>query len=104
MVNDPDVIIMSRQKKYYENHKEKIKERYSEIIKCECGVEVMKCNISKHKKSLKHLAALNINIKYPSDIICCDCGAIVNSSYYKKHMLTNKHSVCLKYRMNKLDQ
>jgi hypothetical protein len=41
--------------KWYENNKEKLKEN----IICDCGCEVMKCNLTRHKKSKKHLLYLN---------------------------------------------
>ena len=40
---------------YYENNKDKIKERKSVIIICECGSRIQKGKISRHKKSIKHI-------------------------------------------------
>ncbi len=57
--------IAETMKKYYEGNKEKIsasgkayyernKERLSEKITCECGVVVIKRNLTRHKKTQKH--------------------------------------------------
>jgi len=48
--------IKDMNKKYYDENKEKIKEKFSEKITCECGSIVRKGDISKHRKSLKHIA------------------------------------------------
>lgn len=53
-------------KQYYQANKEKIKEYYqakkekieAKII-CECGCEVRKSNINRHKKSKKHIDRMN---------------------------------------------
>ena len=55
-------------RKYYNNHKEqrnekariKHKEQMLSKIKCECGEEVGKKNLSKHKKTHKHLQLMNL--------------------------------------------
>ena len=47
-------------KKYYETNKEKINEYRSQIVTCECGCEVTKRNLSKHKKSKKHQELLKV--------------------------------------------
>ncbi len=50
---------------------EKRKEQYEEIIVCECGLEVHKPSLVKHKKSLKHLRIINQSKreqKYRSEI------------------------------------
>lgn len=41
-------------KQYSQEHKEEISKRMSEKVKCECGVEVSRRNISTHKKSKAH--------------------------------------------------
>jgi len=42
-------------KEYYENNKEKILEKMKEKITCECGDYITKWNISRHKKSQRHI-------------------------------------------------
>jgi len=39
---------------YYQEHKDEIKEKRKEIIKCECGSEITKSNLSNHRKTKKH--------------------------------------------------
>ena len=46
------------QKKYREKHKDKIKE----IVLCECGCEIRQNNLSRHKKTKKHLDLVLINV------------------------------------------
>jgi hypothetical protein len=44
-------------KNYYENHKEDVKKKYEEnkqTLTCECGCEVLKVSMKKHKESKKH--------------------------------------------------
>ena len=42
-------------KEYYHNNKEKIKEINKEIIICECGCEITKKSLTRHKKTKKHI-------------------------------------------------
>ena len=46
--------ISIKHKKYRENNREKIKEINTRKVECPCGSIVAKCNLSRHKKSLKH--------------------------------------------------
>jgi len=39
----------------YKNNKEEIKKKQQEKILCDCGEMVMRSNIAKHKKSMKHI-------------------------------------------------
>mgnify|MGYP003346582039 CR=1 FL=1 len=39
-----------RVKKWREENKERIRERKSKKIKCECGKEISSCNFKRHKK------------------------------------------------------
>jgi hypothetical protein len=48
-------------KKYYEINKDKIKNYSIQKIKCECGAEVSRNNISTHKNSKKHLSNIPLN-------------------------------------------
>ena len=42
-------------KDYYEQNKEKINQIASEIVECDCGCSIRRDNLSKHKKTKKHL-------------------------------------------------
>jgi len=42
-------------KEYLKNNKDKIKEREYKIVKCECGCEIIKKSLPRHKKSKKHI-------------------------------------------------
>lgn len=41
-------------KNYYEKNKKEIKEKYEKKVKCECGCELTKQHLTRHKKSKKH--------------------------------------------------
>lgn len=47
------------QKQYYEENANKIKQYKSEKIKCECGCEITKCSLTRHKKTQKHQELMN---------------------------------------------
>jgi len=53
--------IKEKKKKYHETHKEEINAKRSVKIKCECGCQVRKSNISSHRKTPKHLDLMKIN-------------------------------------------
>ncbi len=46
---------INKKKEYYENNKEELKKKASIIISCECGCEIRKASLSRHRKSKKHL-------------------------------------------------
>ena len=46
-------------KNYYEKNKEIISEKRSIKIVCECGCEISKCNLPRHKKSNNHINKIN---------------------------------------------
>ncbi len=46
-------------KKYYQDNKETILKKEKEKIICQCGCEVLKLNISRHKRTAKHAKLLN---------------------------------------------
>jgi len=80
------------QKEYRENNLEKIKERKSIKVMCECGLEVNKDAIARHRKSQGHLDKINGNIKnYAKEIIKCDCGGSYQLYRKKRHERTQKH-------------
>lgn len=51
--------IKEYKKEYYENNKEHYKEHKSQKVICECGCEITRSSLTKHKKSLKHINKLN---------------------------------------------
>ena len=51
--------ILEKKKIYRENNKSKIKVYNTTKIKCECGCEITRNGISKHKKTKKHLDLMN---------------------------------------------
>lgn len=48
------VNISNYNKEYVEKNKDKIKERHSENVICECGAEITRQCLSRHKKTKKH--------------------------------------------------
>ena len=57
--NNKDIISKQR-KEYYENHKEHIQEKAKVQVECEvCNCNITLCNLSRHKKTHKHINNLN---------------------------------------------
>jgi len=52
--------IKEYKKKYYEDNKGKLNERKLEKIKCECGSQISRSCLSRHKKSQKHINLMKI--------------------------------------------
>ena len=48
-------------KEYYQDHKEQLKAKRSEKITCECGCIIARGDISKHKKTTKHISLMSSN-------------------------------------------
>jgi len=46
--------ICEQKKQYYEQHRDEIKEKKRQKVTCECGCDVTKYNLSRHRKSPKH--------------------------------------------------
>lgn len=51
--------VIDYQKQYYNNNKQDILEKMKETVTCECGYIITNCNLTRHKKSKKHLNAIN---------------------------------------------
>ena len=49
--------------KYYKNNKEKIKQKASVKVQCECGVEMNRSSLSRHRKTKKHQKWVDDNLK-----------------------------------------
>jgi hypothetical protein len=58
--NDNKERIIKRQKDYYLVNKDKISEYKSQKVKCECGCELARDSLVKHKKSKKHNELLKV--------------------------------------------
>ena len=53
--------LLEEKKDYYEENREKILEKKKETIVCECGVEVNKSHLARHRRTTKHLKCLENN-------------------------------------------
>jgi len=51
--------INENKRKYYHGNREEINEKKNEKITCECGCIVARVNMSRHKKTTKHINLLN---------------------------------------------
>jgi hypothetical protein len=50
-------VLAEKKKEYHKVNKEVIREKYKQKCKCDiCGLEVTKCNLPRHKKSIKCLS------------------------------------------------
>ena len=52
-------ILLDKQKKYYEENKCEMNSKRLKKVECECGSEVARCTIARHRKSQKHINRLN---------------------------------------------
>lgn len=62
--------VASYKKTYNANNKQSIKEHNLEKIKCECGCEVSRISLSRHKKTKKHIDMMNPVKPKPSKSSC----------------------------------
>lgn len=46
---------------YYENNRDKLLEQKSQVVNCECGIEITKGSLSRHQKSKKHQKLMTSN-------------------------------------------
>ena len=51
--------LLENQKQYNEHNKQSISERKNQVVCCECGLEISKHNLSRHRTSKKHIDFLN---------------------------------------------
>jgi hypothetical protein len=47
-------------KEYYQKNKETIAEKEKEKVRCECGCEIRKSDIAKHRKTKKHIELISM--------------------------------------------
>ena len=79
-------------KEYYNLHKNKLIEKLSEKVTCECGVSVIKSSIYRHIESEKHKRRLNGEIKMLKKYKCDICSyETKNNHAYAGHLNTYKH-------------
>ena len=79
---------MTAYKKYYDKNKDILIAKLSEKVVCECGREVIKSSLYRHRKSKEHLGIPKILKKYE----CHYCNyATKHSDSYQKHLKTYKH-------------
>jgi len=50
---------INKNKEYYQKNKVELKKKASIIIKCECGCEITKSSLLRHRKSKKHLKLIS---------------------------------------------
>jgi hypothetical protein len=89
--------------KVIENEKQIIQYKLNatQLITCECGAELTKSKLARHKFSLKHINSLNDlqeckeiipkQKKKPNDLIICECGTEINRCNISRHKLSLKH-------------
>lgn len=51
--------IKEHQQKYREANRDKIRTKAKELIKCECGCEVVRFTLTRHKQSQRHIDLMN---------------------------------------------
>lgn len=95
----------ARHKIWYQKSKEKVAEKYQKnklqiqekakkMIICECGAEVMKCQMARHKKTDKHSKLLKIQTQsneIPDNMFLCECGDIGMKYHFARHKKSEKH-------------
>ena len=54
--------INEKQRQYRQDHKKAISEKKRERVVCDCGREVCKNDIAKHRRTERHLAKLNLTL------------------------------------------
>ena len=80
-------------KKYYNKNKDKIIAKLSEKVKCECGRDVIRTSIYRHKQSAIHNKPIG-NI-YPRENGSYNCEicyySIKSKTVYENHLISYKH-------------
>ena len=81
---------LEKRRIYYNNHKEIESEKAKIKVKCECGSEVQKGDIAKHRRTKKHIEIMG-NIEYKIERVTCECGSEVAKKQLTCHKKTKKH-------------
>ena len=71
--------IKEKKKIYHDNHREEILTKNKERVKCECGAEINKSELSRHLKTSSHEKKMNRE---------CECGC---KMIWKDFLITKKH-------------
>jgi len=80
---------LNKTKKIIEDNPSYDKKYFLTKIKCECGVSTARCNMSKHRKTEKH-------IKWEKNGKSqCECGDIVEHCEMRKHKKSKGHLIWL---------
>ena len=88
---DNKEVVKEKVNKYRLNNQDKINERKSIKIMCECGEKINKDNKTRHEKTKKHIDKINQTFKEPKDVLNCDCGGTYQIYRKLRHEKTKKH-------------
>lgn len=84
--------VLEYQYDYRLNNQDKIKERKSIRIMCECGEEINKDDKARHFKSKTHIDKINGTFKEPvKQVLNCDCGGTYQMYRKLRHERIKKH-------------
>tara|TARA_R110000782_G_scaffold540_1_gene1806 strand:+ start:95 stop:682 length:588 start_codon:yes stop_codon:yes gene_type:complete len=83
--------VLEYQIDYRLNNQDKIKERKSIKIMCDCGEEINKDDKARHYKTKKHIDKLNQTFKEPKEVLNCDCGGTYQLYRKLRHERTKTH-------------
>lgn len=93
---------MEYSKQWRKNNPEKVKamqerqkQKQKTIIKCDCGMYMVKCSLYGHKKSKLHQSTINNSQK--KDYIRCSCGMMIHKWRVKEHLATKRHAKIIAY-------
>lgn len=107
-------------KKIDKEHKEKINAYMNEKQKCECGLDISRANIPRHKKTDLHFETLKNGIKekkelteedkkekynlYMKELQICECGLNISRANMPRHKKTDLHLETLKNGIKENEQ
>lgn len=86
--------IKQYQKQYREAHQDELKAKGKQTIKCECGCEIRKGDLTRHKRSEKHQEWIEDKYKCEQSMknkIKCECGCNVGKYEIHRHKKSKKH-------------
>lgn len=71
-----------------------------EYINCECGCEIMRCQMARHRETAKHNKIMELisetrmktePVEIADTDILCECGQVVSKANYKRHTEGSRH-------------
>jgi hypothetical protein len=84
--------MLKKAEDYRNGNKETINAKRRNKVTCECGQEISIGVIASHKRSAKHIKALNPDaVVVPAPKIQCQCGSLISSKKVNDHNKTQKH-------------